>query len=388
MRFVLTLHFGFIVTNATITLPTTMLGFNYDIELEHWQKNLHGYRVFSDGKKVLLDGGLGISLNLLSGDNQYETWLESIPQHYLTASSAFAEYQYQMLWLAANCFEAAQLLESRPILLALICAKFSVDNEAAFELAKQGQREILAHLGLDSSKAALKFIDKLQLDFEHSSELKHVHKQLDPNFRRFKVFSHYKVVNYNALLLDHSHPFLTGTNLGRSIAEQRQSVYRNMMSYMSDTLRLGNAIGIDDPVHHVERMNSVEDLVALHDVWVARQIDIRFEAMNPEKTEVPYPKCLAETYGISQIVDFEDLCVEAKVQLHCIAVYHNRIAAGHYAAFRMESPERMTIGISINAKKAFPYEIQQIAGYKNAVPSEETRRVVHEWFDVCKQMYC
>lgn len=365
-----------------------MLGFNYDIELEHWQANLHGYRVFSDGKKVLLDGGLGISLNLLFGDSQYETWLDSIPQHYLTASSAFAEYQYQMLWLAANCHEAAQLLDSRPILLALICAKYSVDNDAALELAKQGQREILALLGLDSSKAALKFIDKLALDFEYSSELKHVLKQLDANFSRFKVFSHYKVVNYSALLLDHSHPFLTGTNLGRSIAEQHQSVYRNMMAYMSDTLRLGNAIGINDPVRHVERLGSVEDLIELHDAWVVRQIDLRFEAMRPERTEVPYPKCLADGYGISQIVDFEDLCAEAKEQLHCIAVYHNRIAAGHYAAFRMRSPERMTIGISINPKKAYPYEVQQIAGYKNAVPSEETRRVVHEWFDACKQLNC
>ncbi|MDK9771273.1 PcfJ domain-containing protein [Vibrio sp. B181a] len=375
------------MTNATITLPTTMLGFNYDIELEHWQKNLHGYRVFSDGKKVLLDGGLGISLNLLFGDRQYETWLDSIPQHYLIASSAFAEYQYQMLWLAANCYEAAQLLESRPILLALICAKYSVDNDAAIKLAKLGQRDILAQLGLDSSKAALKFIDKLALDFEYSSELKHVLKQLDANFSRFKVFSHYKVVNYSALLLDHSHPFLTGTNLGRSIAEQRQSVYRNMMAYMSDTLRLGNAIGINDPVRHVERLSSVEDLIELHDAWVARQIDLRFEAMKPERTEVPYPKCLADGHGISQIVNFEDLCAEAKEQLHCIAVYHNRIAAGYYAAFRMESPERMTIGISINSKKAFPYEVQQIAGYKNSIPSEETRRVVHEWFEACKQMY-
>ncbi|MGR5419940.1 PcfJ domain-containing protein [Vibrio sp. PNB22_4_1] len=376
------------MTNATITLPTTMLGFNYDIELEHWQKNLHGYRVFSDGKKVLLDGGLGISLNLLFGDSQYKTWFDSIPQHYLTASSAFAEYQYQMLWLAANCREAAQLLESRPILLALICAKYSVDNDAALELAKQGQREILALLGLDSSKAALKFIDKLALDFEYSSELKHVLKQLDAHFCRFKVFRHYKVVNYSALLLDHSHPFLTGTNLGRSIAEQRQSVYRNMMAYMSDTLRLGNAIGINDPVRHVERLSSVEDLIELHDAWVVRQIDLRFEAMRPERTEVPYPKCLADGYGISQIVDFEDLCAEAKEQLHCIAVYQNRIAAGHYAAFRMRSPERMTIGISINPKKAFPYEVQQIAGYKNAVPSEESRRVVHEWFDACKALHC
>ncbi|HDM8197690.1 TPA: PcfJ domain-containing protein [Vibrio harveyi] len=376
------------MNNAMITLPTTMLGFNYDIELEHWQANLHGYRVFSDGRRVSLDGGLGISLNLLFGESQFETWLDGIPQHYLTASSTFAEYQYQMLWLAANCYEAAQLLESRPILLALICAKCSVDNDAAIKLVKLGQRDILAQLGLDSSKAALNFIDKLALDFEYSSELKHVLKQLDANFSRFKVFSHYKVVNYSALLLDHSHPFLTGTNLGRSIAEQHQSVYRNMMAYMSDTLRLGNAIGINDPVRHVERLGSVEGLIELHDSWVVRQIDLRFEAMRPERTEVPYPKCLANGYGISQIADFEDLCAEAKEQLHCIAVYHNRIAVGHYAAFRMRSPECMTIGISINPKKAYPYEIQQIAGYKNAIPSEETRRVVHEWFDACKQQNC
>ncbi|WP_305817747.1 hypothetical protein [Photobacterium leiognathi] len=217
-----------------------------------------------------------------------------------------------MLWLAANCFEAAQLLESRPILLALICAKYSVNNDAAFELAKQGQREILAQLGLDSSKAALMYIDKLVLDFEYSSELKHVLKQLDAHFCRFKVFSHYKVVNYSALLLDHSPPFFKGANLGRSIAEQRQSVYRNMMAYMSDTLRLGNTVGINDPVHHVERLNSVEDLVALHDDWVARHIDIRFEAMNPDKTEVPCPKCFAERYSISQIVDLKTYVQQLK----------------------------------------------------------------------------
>ncbi|UJZ95462.1 hypothetical protein IHC87_18580 [Photobacterium damselae subsp. damselae] len=183
------------MTNATITLPTTMLGFNYDIELEHWQKNLNGYRASSDWNKVLLYGGLRISLSLLFGDRHYETWLGSIPQHYLTVSSAFAEYQ-----LAANC------------------------HEAALDLTKQGEREILAPLGLDSSKAALKFIDKLQLDFEHSSELKHEHKQLDVHFCRFKVFSHYKAANYSALLLDHTHPFLTGTNLGRPIAEQRRGL--------------------------------------------------------------------------------------------------------------------------------------------------------------------
>ncbi len=51
MRFVLTLHFSFIVTNATITLPTTMLGLNYDIELEHWQKT-HGYEYSLMGKST------------------------------------------------------------------------------------------------------------------------------------------------------------------------------------------------------------------------------------------------------------------------------------------------------------------------------------------------
>ncbi|KLV03693.1 hypothetical protein ABT56_17920 [Photobacterium aquae] len=371
--------------STMITIPTTMLGFNYDIELDNWHNKLSGCRVYQSGEQEPLDGGLGLGLDLLCGSQEGQQWLSTIPADLLAITDVFPEYQYQMLWLAVNSSSARQILECRPLLLVLICDKYNVDNEKALEVANLGQREILSHLGFDSSKSALKFIDKLDLTYQRSSELPHVIKQLDSAFSRFKVFKHYHRVNYSALALDHTHPFLTGTRLGMAIAHSTRRERRNLVTYLSDTLALGLAIGGVDPVLRVERLHSVEQLIVLHDQWVAVQLERRFEAMKPKDTDKPYPVCLPNAEGIRQIVDYDDLCLEAKQQRHCIAVYHNRIAAGHYAAYRMESPERMTIGIFINRKKAFPYEISQIAGFMNAIPSEKTRQRVHAWFEECKQ---
>ncbi len=45
----------------------------------------------------------------------------------------------------------------------------------------------------------------------------------------------------------------------------------------------------------------------------------------------------------------------------------------------------MTIGVTINRKKEFPFDIEQVRGYRNALPLEETRQIIHEWFEGCKR---
>ena len=366
-----------------ITVPTTMLGSNYDIHLGCWTEKLNGYRVYSNGDKACLDGGLGIGLSLLHTEEN-NAWFNDIPSAYLTATECFPEYQYQMLWLAANNRNAEQLLSSRPLLLAFICHKFPVDNDAALTMAERGQREILAKLGLDDSKSALKFIDKLELTYERANEFPHVLKQLDRDFSRFKVFKHYDKVTYRALVLDHSHPFLTGTRLGKAIANGERCGSKNLVNYLADTLTLGQVIGVQDPVRNIEHLANVEQLIALHDEWADQQMDLRFERQKPKNTDVPYVKRLNDGFGITQVVDYDDLCKEAKDQRHCVVIYHNRVSAGHYAVYRMYEPERMTIGISINMKKAFPFDIEQISGYKNALPSNETRQIIYDWFEACR----
>ncbi len=178
-----------------LTIPTSKLGFDYDIELHSWHEKLRAYRVFKSKPKELLEGGLGLGLNLIAQFKSGLDWLSHIPQLYISATEAFPEHQYQMLWLAANSEQAAQLLLTRPLLLVLICEKYPVDNNAALETSQLGQRDILKTLGYDGSRGALKFIDKLTLIFERDLELQHVKKQLDSRFYGYKVFNHYSSVN-------------------------------------------------------------------------------------------------------------------------------------------------------------------------------------------------
>jgi hypothetical protein len=47
----------------------------------------------------------------------------------------------------------------------------------------------------------------------------------------------------------------------------------------------------------------------------------------------------------------------------------------------------MTIGIRKVEKKQFPYEIDQVAGYRNKIPSEETRTLIYHWLESNRKIY-
>ena len=206
-----------------VTIPITVLGYNYDIQISHWNDGLTAYQRYANGTLVPLEGGIGIGLNFIEDCIEKEQWLSSIPKPLLTNSSLFPDHQFQMLWLVSNSTNAKDILAIRPVILAMICERYPIDNDKALRLVELGQRQIMVHLGFASTKSALKFIDKLDLTYERTSEIFHVMKLLDVRTSHFKRFSHYSRVNFPCLSLDNTHPFLTGTHLGRSVAETRNT---------------------------------------------------------------------------------------------------------------------------------------------------------------------
>ena len=121
-----------------LTIQTTNLGFDYDIELHSWHQKLCAYRVFGTKSQELLEGGLGLGLNFITQFESGDEWLAQIPEQYISITDAFPEHQYQLLWLAANSEQAAQLLLMRPLLLVLICEQYPIDNEKALALSHLG----------------------------------------------------------------------------------------------------------------------------------------------------------------------------------------------------------------------------------------------------------
>ncbi len=49
---------------AVLTIPTTDLGFDYDLEFETWNQKLQGYRTIGQWR-FPLDGGIGLGFNYL-----------------------------------------------------------------------------------------------------------------------------------------------------------------------------------------------------------------------------------------------------------------------------------------------------------------------------------
>ncbi|WP_080951962.1 PcfJ domain-containing protein [Aliivibrio fischeri] len=375
-----------LMTSVLVTIPTTSIGYRFDIQINQWSDGFGAFRCYANGNKELIEGGIGIGLDFVQGGVEKEEWLSIIPSDLLEQTLVFPEHQYQMLWLAANSKNAADILSLRPLIIAMLCERYSADNTVALELAEQGQRQILARLGFASSRAALKFIDKLELTYERVSEIHHVMKMLDVRTSHFKRFSHYTKVNFPSLSLDNTHPFLTGTHLGRSIGEMDNTARLKLTLCIEDTLMLGQALGVQDPMANIVSLKNYDALVQLHDEWVRRRNQLHTEQMKPVDTDVPYKAHLGETDSITQIVDYFDLCKEGDEMRHCISVYHNRIAHGRYVVFRLTHPERMTVGLTINPAKKFPYEVDQIAGVRNKLPSDETREVVYEWLLNIKQL--
>nr|PMH88905.1 hypothetical protein BCU57_19230 [Shewanella sp. 10N.286.48.B5] len=371
--------------NQHIVIPTRSLGFEYDLELHNWHHKLKAFRVFEDKPKEPLDGGLGLSLNLISQCSSDREWQKSIPEQYLTKSAVFPEHQFQMLWLAANAEQAAQLLQTRFLLLVLICEEYPVDNNVALEICKLGQREILDRLGYDNGKGALKFIDKLSLDFERDIELQHVKKQLDVRFSRYKVFKHYPSVNLNALSIDQKYPFLTSTRLGKIIANEDKIKKGSLLAYLADTFTLGVNLGVNDPAKRIGELHSIDALVQLHQLWVDRQNDIRILKKRPEDADISYPKMIAGNEHIVAVNNYDELFEEGVKQKHCIAIYHRRIVLGEYCVFSMLTPQRVTIGIKILSKKPIIIQLDQIAGLRNALPENKTREIVYKWLEQEKQ---
>ncbi|PMG01794.1 hypothetical protein BCV00_17960, partial [Vibrio breoganii] len=272
------------------SVPISRVGFGYDLAFEDWNNGLVGYRVFGEGEQEPLEGGLGFGLEMLLSFEGAEQWKNQIPSDIYNNTSVYPEHQFQMLYLAANYPQAIDLLDSRPILLALICDSCSVDSSEAARLVGLGQRQILAELGLEHTKAALKFLDKVVKNERLCSSLSIVKSLLHPVEKRYQRFSHYSELSHSAVIIDHTYPFLTGTKLGMALASDRSNKDYSMSAYFTDTLRLGEAIGIHDPISVIERLPSLDKLRELHDRWSDQRMQIRFELQKPKDTDVPYPR--------------------------------------------------------------------------------------------------
>lgn len=373
-------------TDPILSVPTTCLGFEYNLELSSWHNGFDAYRVYENGKREEIEGNLGLGLQVLQDYAADSCWLSQIPELFQNQTNDFPDLQFYILWLAANSTKAAQLLQCRPLILVLICNAYPADKDRALVLCEKGQREILRELGFDGSNAALKFIDKLRLTYQTGVELGYVKRYLHAQKKEYLKFKHYPVINDLTLSVDRTLPLLTGTKLGIALASVKQRKVWGRIGYVKDTMNLGADLGIVRARDIICNLNSLEELIAIHDQWTEQRIVRR--NIRPSDAHVPYPWIVdVSDEQLIQIKNYDELLKESTDQIHCIVTYHSRIAEGRYLAFKMETPERVTIGVRINLEIPGNFEVDQIKCKRNQEPTESTKMLIFKLVKKIKFRY-
>lgn len=121
-----------------------------------------------------------------------------------------------------------------------------------------------------------------------------------------------------------------------------------------------------------------------HDKLTDEMIKIELEYIGDHKLN--YLGELILPQYCSLITTQKDLFIEGTKQKHCIYTnYWDAVKHKTYFAIKVELPnERMTVGIQYsnwNKIETGKFIINQIHGYKNSNPSNETRTMIQEWLD-------
>ncbi|WP_407833161.1 PcfJ domain-containing protein [Vibrio rotiferianus] len=120
-----------------------------------------------------------------------------------------------------------------------------------------------------------------------------------------------------------------------------------------------------------------DELVAMHDRWTEQRI-LKFN-IRPKDAGTAYPELFhCSDERLVPIRNYDQLLQESADQKHCIVSYHSWMAMGAYAAFKVEAPERVTIGGRVVGEDKPRFEVDQIKCQRNKEPAEATRKLIYE----------
>ncbi|KJF80348.1 hypothetical protein C0W92_14510 [Photobacterium angustum] len=373
-------------TPLVLSFDEALTFFPFQLEFYDWHDCLAMYRAYPDGHRESLEGSCSFYIEHIESLEGGKAWIDSIPTGLVEKARGYADLGVYMLKVAALSQKARDLLLQRPTLLYLACEQYPLDQDEVLALCELGQRKILAQLGLASSRSALRFLDRIESDFSTRSIVIIIHRLLDPEVMSFQLFKHYKTITNLTLQIYLQWPTLTGTPLGRHLAQTNQRERFQINQILSDVFQLGYRVLDVDSIKRIHAVTSYEELRALHDRWVVAQHRINF--VPDANSNKPYVIPFEGNNNIVPIRDYQELEQEGIEQNHCVAIYHNRIIKGEYLVYKMFMPERVTIGLKrhyfVNGRVSETYTVDQIQARNNRMPSSETLEAVYGWLDSMK----
>lgn len=353
----------------------------YFLELSPWQENGISCVVYrnSEAEAYNLHELSDVYFSHITARPEAQKWISTFPEGVAEKLTEFVNKYENVFPVLLHCIScsryALELFKSTPVLvwLVLSTAKFKGwDIDFVLHLISQKRTTILKECGLHSSKAVLKLVNKLS--FSHYT---HFEYELILGFQwseAAKYLNHAGVLDKNLVKYLLSKPALMRAKFFRQY--EKSFDWHDFKMLITDTIRMADLVGNDEVKKDIFECSSINCLIRLHDklAYEVNVLNYR-EVEFGDTSEPPIPS----TKDIVFISNSGELNIEGVSMKHCVFSYQEKLQSGQYYVYRLLKPERATVGIERVACNSFV--IDQIKLKCNQQPSDETIRLVYEWFN-------
>ncbi len=313
--------------------------------------------------------------NLQNIDDPVADYLKQIPDELIDQIEPYQYKQFTLLSYLSNNLEILDVFRHSANLLWLIISEAEQkkwQKKPTTELLRKKREHILEKITGRVSKSDVRFISKILLYDGNQYEFRLI-KECVQNTEIVKSFTHWKSISVHALAIVRQYPVFLNTQLLRLFVNDPQSIisqlreFGEMNTTIEDIQDMAATMEVTLPENYHHLFKSKQELDRAHDRMV-----IRFNASEKvrAKTIVTFPECLiGDKEDLIQIKDSFELATEGRYMHHCVGGYVRQAKHGQYYFYKVLSPERGTVQITVKDKKV---SIVQFKLACNKKPSEES----------------
>ena len=365
---------------------TETLGYPCVLNISGWDDALNWQSIIYDEAEpadLLEEPGVDF---LKPTDNPHiNQWQQTLPALLLDQVSLVSRYKFLMLRLLNQWYEARDLMLSNPVLLWLwvvYCKENKLDEGELYQGVCMKQSKLLGRMGLPETASLARMLKRLDLDIWDDAIARKIHN-LWACPQATNSLRHIPVIYEKHLNLLHHTPSLRGTPLFYRLADIECAwERREVWMLFRDCLYMG--LTVDRELRHCRTEQSLRRIHDRHDQQRRQEIDQETQRRTDRITKdedgnyLPFPPPPHPgTDKIKPITTAEALIEEGKEMKHCVGIYVSRVQKASVYIYRMYTPERLTISVTVREGKIF--NVEQVKGASNEAASDEAKTLVEEW---------
>ena len=312
-------------------------------------------------------------------------YLSPIPDEILTVVSRFSNRHWHLLNLVGRCAGAFDLVRSTPALALGLASPWvfrknppSHPLRSARSLLGKRQTDIAAWLGFPDAWSTVKILRKLPP--EECTVLNLLHLR-DLFGTQLKTLRHLPCLNGSIIRI------MSGeTDRYRACPGFLQEI-TSQSGLLDWTVRLLRyTLWLRDKLEdsRIITLRSYKHLTRAHDHFVDRLGRTDLRIIDPP----PYPPPPLMPFGPHlELVPLQtevELLEEGRTQLNCVGDYAPRVRHGNMYIYRLLTPERATVAVSIGNSRR--WQLHGIQSYQNSEVQPETFSAVLEWIELAQDL--